>query len=56
MVTGVLTAYDGGKYMVGYSTFDNWVSVGWLLKLFGTDDTGDANKTKCTAGDKPTGY
>jgi hypothetical protein len=34
-VLGLITTYDGGKVMVGYSTFDNMVTFGWVMKLWG---------------------
>lgn len=51
-VMSLLTAYDGGKYMVGYSTFDNMTTFGWTMKLWGTLGL----TTACTAGSKPAGY
>ena len=51
-VTALLTTYDGGKAVIGYSTYDNMTTFGWVLKLWGEFGT----NTACNASDKPTGY
>ena len=43
-VQDLITTYDGGKVMAGYGMFDNMVTFGWAMKLFGTRGT----NTKCT--------
>ena len=43
-IQDLITTYDGGKVMAGYGYFDNMVTFGWAIKLFGTRGT----NTKCT--------
>lgn len=52
-VTALLTAYDGGKYVVGYGKYDGFSTYGWVMKLWGITGT----NTLCNVGQlKPTGY
>ena len=51
-VTALVTTYDGGKAVIGYSTYDNMTTFGWVLKLWGEFGT----NTACNVGDKPAGY
>jgi len=51
-VTDLITTYDGGKLMSGYSKFDGMTVFGWAIKVFGEIGT----TTGCAIGDKPTGY
>ena len=62
-VTTLITTFDGGKLMAGYSTFDNMTTFGWVMKLFGhhgllwnniKDLT--TSTTTCDEYDKPDGH
>jgi hypothetical protein len=65
-VTALLTTYDGGKLMVGYSTFDNFTTFGWVMKLWGYHGTtfastptvivNSTSTTNCNQYDKPAGH
>ena len=56
-VTGLITTYDGGKLMCGYSGFDGATTFGWVFKLWGEKGTATNCGSSSTAtGVRPAGH
>ena len=62
-VTSLITTFDGGKVMAGYSVFNNMTTVGWVIKLWGHYGATMANSavttsstTTCDQYDVPAGH
>lgn len=52
-VTGILTAFDGGKIIVGYGRVGGGIYKSWAIKIFGNQGT---STSKCSTTATLSGY